>query len=104
MDKIFDKEVQEYLKSSGVSKKEINKIKFNKLKEFAVNRLKTIANLIEQDKFDEIKPFTQSSPSGDGYGCDNDFIDFSEVCGYNSLDIIELCFELQNFKTLSLNS
>ena len=53
----------------------------------------------KQDKFDEIKPFTQSSPSGDGYGCDNDFIDFSEVCGHNSLDIIELCGELKILKS-----
>ena len=77
----------------------INKIKFNKLKEFSVKRLKMVVNLIEQDKFDEIKPFTQSSPSGDGYGCDNDFIDFSEVCGHNSLDIIELCSELKILKS-----
>ena len=98
MEKIFEKEVQEYLRTSGVSEKEINKIKFTKLKEFAINRLKTIANLIEKDKFDEIAKFTQFSPSGDDMGCDNNYIDFSEICGYGSLDILELASELQNLQ------
>jgi len=31
-------------------------------------------------------------------GCDNNYIDFSEVCGYGSLDILELASELQNLQ------
>lgn len=98
MEKIFEKEVQEYLRTSGVSEKEINKIKFTKLKEFAVKRLQNIANLIENDKFEEIPKFTAFSPAGDGMGCDNNYIDFSEIAGYASLDILELSNELQNLK------
>lgn len=98
MEKIFEKEVQEYLRASGVSEKEINKIKFTKLKEFAVKRLQNIANLIENDKFEEISQFTAYSPSGDGMGWDNNYIDFSEIGGYSSLDILELTSELEQLK------
>lgn len=98
MEKIFEKEVQEYLRASGVSEKEINKIKFTKIKEFAINRLKTIVNLLENDKFNEISQFTAYSPSGDGMGWDNNYIDFSEIGGYSSLDILELTSELEQLK------
>jgi len=99
MDKIFEKEVQEYLRTSGVSEKEINKIKFTKVKEFAINRLKTIVNLLENDKFDEISQYTTYSPAGDYMGCDNNYIDFSEIGGYESLDINQLSDELKNLKS-----
>lgn len=44
MENIFDNNVVDYLKSLGVSDNEIKRIKFNKLKNYAVNRLVEVVN------------------------------------------------------------
>jgi hypothetical protein len=98
MEKIFDKEVEKYLKESGVSNKEISKIKFNKLKENGLKRLKEVIGLIEKDDYNKIQKLTASSPSGDGYGCDNDYINFGDIIGAVDMDILELSDMLQNLK------
>lgn len=48
-----------------------------KLKEEAVNILKKITRLIEDDKFDEAKEMISYSPAGDCMGGTNMYIDFS---------------------------
>lgn len=96
MEKIFDNETCEYLKSSGVSESEIIRIRFEKLKEISIKRLKAIVDLLEKNDFDEIKEYTSFSPAGDCTGCDNHFIDFADIIGVKHIDIIDLCELLEN--------
>jgi hypothetical protein len=102
MEKIFDEEVISYLKSTGVSEKEINKIKFKKTKELSLDRLRLICELIEKEEFEEIKKYLSYSPSGDGYGCENYFIDFNFITGgRESVDTNDLSMLLRELKILS---
>ena len=99
MEKIFDKDVIEYLKEAGISSDEISKIQFNKLKEHALNLLKVVSDLIEKEEFDEIESYVGYSPSGDGHGLDNYFINFGSVLGDSVyLDIMGLCYQLKEYK------
>jgi hypothetical protein len=99
MEKIFDKEVQKYLKGAGVSEKEINKIKFNAIKSSALAILERVTSLIKADMYDKVSDFTSVSPSGDGFGCDNVYIEFGDVIGEHGIDIYELCKRLKNLKS-----
>ena len=99
MEKIFDEAIISYLKDSGVSEQEINKIKFKTLKYQSIKRLSYIIELIENNKFSNIKQYTKYSPSGDEYGCENNYIDFGFITGSNGLDIIELCTMLSEIKS-----
>ena len=49
------------------------------VKEGAIEILEKVTALLKEDRFDEIAGMLASSPSGDGYGCDNDYIDFSSL-------------------------
>jgi hypothetical protein len=99
MEKIFDVEVERYLLDTGVSQKEIDKIKFNKLKELTVEKLFTIINLINDNKFDKVSKECSFSPAGDGYGLDNHFINFGEtVSQEDPYDIVEICELLKELK------
>lgn len=99
MEKIFDKKIQEYLKSAGVSEAEILKIQYDKIKEHVLHVLATVASLIEKESFDKIDKVVAYSPAGDEMGCDNYFIDFGEVLGDDSFDIIEVKDLLKRLKT-----
>ena len=50
------------------------------LREVVAQHLIDIANTISTKQYDVVKEFISFSPAGDGYGCDNYFIDFSKVC------------------------
>ena len=98
MDKIFDKEVQDYLKSVGVSICEIQRLQYNALKDGAVKILKEITKLIETEKYEIVFQSLSSSPAGDGYGTDNNYIEFGGITGVSSLDISDLCASLESLK------
>ena len=98
MEKIFDNEVIEYLKESGVSQKEIYKIQYDKLKEGAIKRLTDVVSLIEDEEFIDLKRMLSESPSGDGYGCDNYFIDFINISSSSSMDIMDVLSYLEQLK------
>ena len=94
MDKIFEKETEEYLISFGVSKDEINKIKFEKGKKGVISILKAVTSLIEGDKFEEVAKYTAYSPAGDDMGIDNCYINFSSVFtneDKTGIDIVQAC-------------
>ena len=55
------------------------------LKNHVKNRLSQIIALVDREAFSEIGGFTQSSPAGDGYGSDNEYISF-----VNDWDIAEV--------------
>lgn len=99
MEKIFDEEVENYLKDTGVSRAERKRLKFNALKSRAVERLKKITTLLEANDYAEIKKFLRNSPSGDDMGCDNDYIEFGDIVGEDGFDIGAVIERLEFFKS-----
>ena len=94
--KIFDEEVIKYLKSTGVSAKEIKRIQYTELKNNVVDRLKTITDLVKNDA--DIDMFLGYSPAGDCMGCDNNFINFGDLIGDDYKDINEITTLLKDLK------
>lgn len=47
------------------------------VKEGAIAILGKVIKLLRQERFEELKEMLAFSPAGDGYGCDNEYIDFS---------------------------
>ena len=100
--KIYGKEVIEYLKEAGVSDIEIKRIKYNKLKKRVIERLKTITEMIENEEYDDVKNYLTVSPAGDGMGCENSYIDFSDIVildEYDGTDLGNIISELIKLKT-----
>jgi len=85
---ILNEETQELLKDSGVSEKEIKRIKKEYIYTTTLQELKKITKHFEDKEFEEIETFR--SLDGDGYGNDNIYLGFS--CG----DIGEILDELIN--------
>lgn len=87
MEKILDLDFKsaliDTLKEAGISNDEANDIVEKKykaaLKKAAVERLEQVTHLIIEDKYDEVAKFINESPAGDGYGCDNHYIDFKDI-------------------------
>lgn len=81
LSKKFRRDFVELLLDAGFKDEEANKLvtkKYKeKLKEETLNHLEKIINLIKEDKFDDVNNLLALSISGDGYGCDNNYIDFS---------------------------
>lgn len=98
MEKIFDKdfrnELFRCLKESGMKDKEVSEI-INKrykeaLKNAVIERLKAVIKAIKEDNLEEINSFTEYSPSGDGYGCDNTYISFKDITDCEDIgDVID---------------
>lgn len=66
------------------------------LKEHVLSVLDEIADIVENEKYEQIEVHTFSSPAGDGYGLDNDVIDFGY--GDDHLDILEVAEVLKNLR------
>nr|DAN49400.1 MAG TPA: hypothetical protein [Caudoviricetes sp.] len=49
------------------------------VKEGALAILKNVIKLFEEEKFEDLSKMLSFSPAGDGYGCNNDYIDFSSL-------------------------
>lgn len=87
MEKIFDKdfraELFSCLENSGMKDDEIRRIIGKRYKEALKNavieRLDAVMKAIKENNFEEIIPFIGDSPSGDGYGCDNNYISFKDI-------------------------
>lgn len=79
--KDFRRDFIELLLDAGFNYVEANKLVSNKYKEKlkgeVVKRLKEVTSLIEKEEFGKVKECLAFSPSGDGYGRDNYYIDFS---------------------------
>ena len=96
MDKIFDPEVEKYLLECGMSQEQINKVKYTKCKENAINLLKKVITLLQNSEYEEIVELTAYSPAGDDMGCDNDYINFGSCYGTTESDILSLCGYLRD--------
>lgn len=70
------------------------------LKEFVVERLQKIIDLIDKEEYVDVLKMTAFSPAGDGYGQDNSYIDFSDVFGVEA-DIEVVIEKLQQLKSQS---
>lgn len=87
MEKIFDKdfraELFSCLEDSGMKDDEIRRIIGKRykeaLKKAVVERLNAVAKAIREDNIEVINDMIESSPSGDGYGCDNNYISFKDI-------------------------
>lgn len=82
LNKDFRRDFIELLLDAGFNDEEANKLVSSKYKEKlkieVVKRLKEVTSLIEKEEYDKVKEYYLAfSPSGDGYGCDNNYIDFS---------------------------
>lgn len=78
---------------------DINNLQEEQLKELkrhAIEVLNKIAKAIEKEDFKTIKENMQFSPSGDGYGEENHFIDFS--WGSPTMDIGDIVEKMENLR------
>lgn len=92
MDKIFDKEIYEYMENFGISRQEITKVQKEKLKSYAISVLMKVKLAIEQEDSEMIDYLIFQSRAGDGYESDNNTcIDFGGIINEEvSLDIEQL--------------
>ena len=68
---------------AGFKAKKVEKIVSGRyrtaVKEGAIEILEKVTALLKEERFDEIEGMLADSPAGDGYGCDNSYIDFSSL-------------------------
>jgi hypothetical protein len=76
---------------------ELAKIQYEKLKEYTINTLTKIINLVENDAFEEVRKKLSYSPAGDGMGSDHWFIDFDY--GSTEMDLMEVINILEDLKS-----
>lgn len=100
MDKIFEKENETYL-SQFISKPQIAKLQFDCAKKGMLTILAKIIEHVRKDEFEQIAQYCSNSPAGDCMGCENDFIDFGIIIGYEPMDIMSFVAYLEN-KQLSM--
>lgn len=74
---------------------------FYALKDHAVDVLDKVKTLIINEEFDKIDALTKFSPSGDGYGLDNTFIDFCFTDNKDGDDIQSVVNKLIELKEQS---
>lgn len=102
MEKIFDSEVEKYLLDSGVSEKEVNKIKYTKYKEGMLKVAKTLLTAIEKDDYSLIEKYIDDSPAGDDMGIDSKLLNFHFIDKrenhYGLVDISDAFNYLKSFK------
>jgi uncharacterized protein (UPF0297 family) len=88
-DKIFCRDVREYLIELGMEAEQIEAIRKKKIKEYAISVLNKVIEAIESEDYNSIEQYTRFSPSGDCMGDENTYIDFGGIANI-TLDIEEL--------------
>lgn len=77
----------------------------DKLKQHVLNIINKLELYIDNEQYDKVEDMTFSSPAGDGYGLDNNCInfDYGNKNQYREgiLDIMEVVEDLQNLKEKS---
>lgn len=66
----------------------LEKAKFEAVKKECIKKLELIINLIKNNEFKQVFEYLEDSPSGDGYGQENQYISFDEI--YPKIDIGEV--------------
>jgi len=67
------------------------------LKRLAIERLEKVKQLIQNEELKELKEMIRFSPAGDGYGCDNYFIDFGSEGDRGDVDINDVIELMEEF-------
>lgn len=67
------------------------------LKRLAIERLEKVKQLIQNEELKELKEMISFSPAGDGYGCDNYFIDFGIEGDGGAVDINDVIELIEEF-------
>ena len=49
---------------------------YDTYRKYIVSKLDEVKEKILEEEYDEIEELTACSPAGDGWGCDNNFVDF----------------------------
>jgi hypothetical protein len=96
MDKIFEEETVKYLKTFGISDKEIFKIKKDKLKDYAIQKLSLAIEAVKKEDFSLIAKDTFESAAG--WGSDT-CLNFGGIKD-SVLNIAELFCEMQYYKEI----
>ena len=73
---------------------------FNSLKKYTIEVLTEIIKAIKNDDFTTVRKHLGYSPAGDGYGCDNSFIEFDieDDKEWDIGDVIDKLEQLQREK------
>ena len=107
MEKIFDKDFREALidtlEEAGVGEDNAATIVSSRykeaLKQAVISRLEEVISLIKEDKYKELSNLCSYSPAGDCMGCDNVYINFSDICDVEDIgDVIYKLDENINLK------
>lgn len=81
----------------SITVENLAKTQHDALKQYTLNILNKVKQYIEDERYTEIEDLTFESPAGDGWGLDNQVINF----GYKEceeLDITEIVWKLNNLK------
>ena len=89
----------------STSPEDLAKRQHNCLRDAAVQIIRDIVVLIKNGQYDKARQSLAYSPSGDGHGCDNEYIDFSSLLedDGNGVDIGKVLGRLEELKDLSNN-
>lgn len=96
MENIFDKNFREELlnslKDAGIKETEANKIVKKRykeaVKEAVIAHLENFITYIKKDRYNDLKECISYSPAGDDMGCDNNYIDFTNICGLEDIGCV----------------
>lgn len=103
MKKIFDVEFREELINgmieAGISEKTAVDMVSQKyktaIKEAIIDHFDNIVNLLEKDEYDKILTMISDRPYGNGWGKDNRYISFRDVCNLEDIgDVIDVLKKL----------
>jgi len=98
IEKIFQEDVYQLLKSLNVSDKEIARMRHDKLNEHVLAILEQVVEHVENMNYTKVKKHAIYSPAGDEAGSDNYFINFGGCSTEEYMDISEVCDQLEMLK------
>lgn len=83
MNSEFELSLRNMLKLAGIPEKKADNIiatqKYEYVKKRSLEIIDNLRKCIASDRFDEAEGMLEHSPAGDGYGCNNDYLDFISV-------------------------
>lgn len=96
----MDINIKEFM---NITPEELSEKQHNVLKEAVINRLRDIAILMQNEKYEAVLDCLGYSPSGDSHGCDNHYITFDDILeekGGDGSDIETVVTRLSELKKI----
>ena len=103
MERIFDAQVQQYLKSVGISQKEISRLEYEEYKKAMLSILEKVTKAISEEDMATLDELCDWSPAGDGHGTDNNYISFSKIDNDDRTDGVDIVVALEKLKQYQNN-